>query len=273
MVVTLTSPEEKALRVRKHILDMAAQGGCFVGAAFSCVEILVYLYNSFLRIDNRNFKSPTRDYLLMSKGHAVPALYGTLIETGLLEKSRLKQNPKPGEGRLYWHPDRRFPGVEYYSGSLGHGLPLAVGLALDCKTRGYQSRIVVLAGDGELNEGSNWEALMVARAYKLDNLLIIIDRNQYQANNKTEDLLPLEPLAEKFAAFGCSIRSINGHCFDELDCTLAEFPFEKGQASVIIANTIRGKSINAFEDKTESWFMELSEEDAKAYEKVLELPV
>jgi transketolase len=269
MTMTVTRPEEKALRVRKQILDMATKGGCFVGAAFSCVEILVCLYNSFLRIDKRNLKSPFRDYLLMSKGHAVPALYGTLIESGLLEKSQLKQNPGPGEGRLYWHPDRRFPGVEFYSGSLGHGLPLAVGLALDCKLRSYQSRIVVLAGDGELNEGSNWEALMVARAYKLDNLLIIIDRNQYQANCKTEDLLPLEPLADKFTAFGCSIRSINGHCFNDLECTFAEFPFARGQASVIIANTVRGRGIADFEDKTDSWFMELSESDADALQKVL----
>jgi transketolase len=263
------SLEEKALRVRKQIIEMATQGGCFLGAAFSCVEILVFLYDSFLRIDNRNLKSLTRDYLIMSKGHAVPALYGTLIETGLLAKSQLHLNPKPGEGRLYWHPDRRFPGVEFYSGSLGHGLPLAVGLALDCKLRGYQSRIVVLAGDGELNEGSNWEALMVARAYKLENLLIIIDRNQYQANCKTEDLLPLEPLADKFTAFGCSIRSINGHSFDELNCALAEFPFARGQASVIIANTIRGRGIVDFEDRADSWFMELSESDADALEKVL----
>jgi len=110
---------------------------------------------------------------------------------------------------------------------------------------------------------------MVARAYKLENLLIIIDRNQYQANCKTEDLLPLEPLADKFTAFGCSIRSINGHSFDELNCALAEFPFARGQASVIIANTIRGRGIVDFEDRADSWFMELSESDADALEKVL----
>ncbi len=267
MTITALSLDDRARRVREHVLDMAAKGGCFVGAAFSCVDILVCLYDSFLKIDNKNFKNLNRDYLLLSKGHGVAALYGTMIETGLLEKSSLKPtlSANPGEGRLYLHPDRRLPGVEFFSGSLGHGLPLAVGLALDCKLRGYSSRVVVLTGDGELNEGSNWEALMVAKAYKLDNLLIIVDRNHFQANCRTEDLIPLEPLADKFNAFGCSTRTINGHCFEEIQNTLKDIPFYTDQASVIIAETIRGKGIAKFENRAESWFMELTESQSETY--------
>jgi transketolase len=269
MNITEQSLDDKARRVREHVLDMAARGGSFVGAAFSCVDILVCLYDSFLRIDHKNLKNLNRDYLLLSKGHAVAALYGTLIETGLLEKSSLTLSAKPGEGRLYLHPDRRLPGIEFFSGSLGHGLPLAVGMALDSKLRGYPSRVVVLSGDGELNEGSNWEALMVAKAYKLDNLLVIIDRNHFQANSRTEDLIPLEPLADKFRAFGCSTRTINGHSFEDINNTLSDIPFSIGQASVIIAETIRGKGIPSFEDRTESWFMELTESESETYKASL----
>jgi transketolase len=265
MPIATSTLQEKAGKVRRHIFDMAVGEGCFVGAALSCVEILLVLYECFLRVDPTNLRNPARDYLVMSKGHAVPALYGALIETGLLEKRLLKRNVGPDEGRLYWHPDRRLPGVEFFSGSLGHGLPLAVGLALDCKLRGYKSRVVVLTGDGELNEGSNWEALLVARAYKLDNLLIIVDRNGYQANSKTEDLIPLEPLAKKFSAFGCVVNAIDGHSFKEIKETLAEFPFSKGQPGVIIANTLRGKGIEEFENNPDYWFVQLTAEKAEKY--------
>lgn len=265
MLTSVNSLEEKASRVRKHVLDMAKDGGCFVGASFSCVEILVFLYERFLCINEEQLYNPCRDYLIMSKGHAVPALYGTLHEKGILKIEELKKEAAPSQGRLYLHPDRRLPGIEFYSGSLGHGLPLAVGLALDCKLRGYKNRIVVLTGDGELNEGSNWEALLVAKAYNLDNLLIVIDRNQFQANCKTEDLIPLEPLYMKFESFGCAVKETDGHNFTELENTLLDFPFAFEKPGVLIARTIRGKGISELEGIPDSWFLNLNSDQVLRY--------
>lgn len=253
--------EERAYQVRRQILYMAARGGCYVGAAFSCVELLVYLYSSFLRISPSLLDNPGRDYFFLSKGHAVPALYGTLREVGLLEKGALTHYLKPGS-KLYWHPNRELPGVESYSGSLGHGLPLAVGAALDCKLHGSKSRVVVLTGDGELNEGSNWEACLVAKAYQLDNLMIIVDRNRIQANERTEALLPLEPLVEKFSAFGCAVVRASGHSFPALEDVFSRFPLETGKASVIVADTVRGKGLPHLEDRVEGWFLNLDREKA-----------
>lgn len=262
--------EENAYKVRKHVLDMAKDGGCFVGAAFSCVDILVYLYDRFLSVSRDQLHSFSRDYLIMSKGHAVPALYGTLIEKGILLKDQLNHEAGPCEGRLYLHPDRRLPGVEFYSGSLGHGLPLAVGLAMDCKFRGYKNRIVVLTGDGELNEGSNWEALLVAKAYKLDNLLVIIDRNQFQANCKTEALIPLEPLYMKLESFGCAVKEADGHSFTELENALADFPFAAGKPGALIARTLRGKGVSEWEDIPDSWFLSLDDSQVLTYKDELQ---
>lgn len=177
-----------ALRVREHIIRLATNGGCFIGASLSCVDLLVYLYTQYLNIHQENLADPQRDYLFLSKGHDVPALYGLFVELGWLAPERL-QNHLQTNDDIYWHPNQAIPGVEFHSGSLGHLLPVAVGVALDCKLRGQNNRVVVMTGDGELNEGSNWEALLVARAYQLNNLTVIVDRNRFQANMATESLI------------------------------------------------------------------------------------
>src|ERR1700756_2909005 len=182
-----------------------------------------------------------RDYLFLSKGHDVPALYGTFVEMGLLAPERLGNHLSTGDS-IYWHPNRNIPGVEFHSGSLGHLPSVAAGVALDCKLRGGDNRIVVITGDGELNEGSVWETILVANAYQLDNLTIVVDRNQFQANIRTEDLIPLEPLQDKFKAFGCAVQRIDGH-----DLTALEGAFNgvtsQGKVNVIIADTVRGKGL------------------------------
>ncbi len=245
--------EKRALKVREHIINMATDGGCFIGASLSCVEILVYLYSGFLNLSKNNLKSANRDFFFLSKGHDVPALYGTFAEIGFIENARLKNHLKTNDD-IYWHPNTKIPGVEFHSGSLGHLISVAAGVALDCKLRRSQNKIIVLLGDGELNEGSIWEALLVINAYKLDNLLIIIDRNQFQANARTEEIIPLEPLDRKFESFGCSVKSINGHDFKEIDEVLKLFPFENNRASVIISDTIRGKGLPSLEAKADRWF-------------------
>jgi transketolase len=242
-----------ALKVREHIISMSVGGGCFIGASLSCVELMVYLYAEFLQIDKNNLSDPERDYLFLSKGHDVPALYGTLAELGFIDNKRLENHLKTNDS-VYWHPNRSRPGVEFHAGSLGHLPAVAAGVAYDCKIKNQQNRIVVITGDGELNEGSVWEALLVANAYGLNNLTIIVDRNQFQANIRTEDLIPLEPLADKFEAFGCHVTRIDGHDFDAIEKALKSLPYSNHKINVVIADTVRGKGLPSIEARADRWF-------------------
>ena len=238
-----------ALKVREHIIRLSQDGGCFIGASLSCVEVLVYCYARVIRGDKDD---PQRDYLFLSKGHDVPALYGTFVEMGFLEASRLGNHLSPADS-IYWHPNRSIPGVEFHSGSLGHLPAVAAGVALDCKIRGGDNRVVVITGDGELNEGSVWETILVANAYGLDNLVLVVDRNQFQANIRTEDLIPLEPLQDKFEAFGCAVERIDGHDFGQLERAFANI-LPRGKVNVIIADTVRGKGLPSIEARADRWF-------------------
>lgn len=249
-----------ALRVREHIIGMSTDGGCFVGASLSATDLMVYLYNDFLNISKENLYDPNRDYLFLSKGHDVPALYGTLVEMGILEANRL-QNHLSTSDNIYWHPNTKIPGIEFHSGSLGHLPAVSLGVALDCKIRGTENKIVCILGDGELNEGSCWEAVLVANAYKLDNLIFVIDRNQFQANVATEDLIPLEPLADKFKAFGANVQRIDGHNFQDLEEAFLAIADQKGKLNVIIADTVRGKGLPSIEARADRWFCNFSENE------------
>lgn len=255
--------EEIALRVREHIVRLSTDGGCFTGASLSCADLIVYLYTRFLNVGPENFAAPDRDYLFLSKGHDVPALYGTFVELGWLKPERLRNHLKTNDF-IYWHPNRNIPGIEFHSGSLGHLPAVAIGVALDCKMRGLDNRIVVITGDGELDEGSVWEALLVAQAYKLDNLLFIVDRNHFQANIRTEELIPLEPLAPKFEAFGCTTKRVNGHDFSALDDALQQVPFASGRPSVLIADTVRGRGLPSIQERADRWFCNFSHEEVEA---------
>jgi transketolase len=259
---TLTPLEEMALRVRERVLRLAVGGGCFVGSALSCVDLLVYLYGRLLNVTAENLDDPARDYLFLSKGHAVPALYATLVEAGLLQPERLENHLQVHDS-IYLHPNPCIPGVEFHAGSLGHLLPVAVGVALECKIRGQSvtpanNRVVVVTGDGELNEGTNWEACLVAAAHHLDNLVIVVDRNHFQANERTEALVPLEPLEAKFEAFGCRTARINGHSFEEMDRVSASLPLSRGRPSVVIADTVRGQGVPSLQERADRWFVKLT---------------
>jgi len=254
------SLEALALRVREHILRMASGGGCFVGASLSCADLLVYLYSRVLRVEPAHVGDPRRDYLFLSKGHDVPALYATLAELGFFDRGRLANHLKAGD-HLYWHPNRHIPGVEFHSGSLGHLLSVGVGVAYEARLAGDPSRIVVLLGDGELDEGSVWEALLVARAQLLSNLVLVVDRNGIQANMRTEELTPLEPLAQKFEAFGCAVRCADGHDFDALEEAFRGLPVAREVPSVVIARTVRGKGVPSIEDRVDRWFCDFTAEE------------
>ena len=246
--------EEFALRVREHIVRMSTNGGCFIGASLSCTDLLVYLYRRVLSIAPDRLSDPERDYLLLSKGHDVPALYGTLAEMGYFDSTRLASHLKTHDA-FYWHPNRAIPGIEFHSGSLGHLLSVGIGIALDIQLRKGSNRVFVVAGDGELNEGSMWEGILVAAAQRLGNLLLIVDRNQFQANVRTEDLNPLEPLESKFKAFGWRVRRIDGHRFEEMEPAFADLLDGEGQPSVLIADTVRGKGLPSIEGRADRWFV------------------
>ena len=238
----MRGPEEAlALRVRERIVRLSAGGGCFLGASLSCADLLVALYTGFLRVSRETLRDPSRDVLLLSKGHDVPALYALFAELGILDPWRLDNHLSPADS-IYWHPNRTVPGVEFHSGSLGHLLSVGIGVALDARLSGLPTRVVVVAGDGELNEGSMWEGLLVASALRLENLLLVVDRNGFQANVRTEDLVPLEPLEEKLRAFGCGVVRCDGHSFPALSEALSAFPYRRGRPSALFGPTLRSKA-------------------------------
>lgn len=261
-IYTNAEMEATALNVREHIVRMSTDGGCFTGASLSAVDLIVYLYTNFLNINADNLDDPNRDYLFLSKGHDVPALYGTFVELGLMDKSRL-QNHLSVNDHIYWHPNTKIPGIEFHSGSLGHLPSVAIGVAMDIKLRGGNNKVVCILGDGELNEGTCWEAVLVANAYKLDNLIFVVDRNHFQANMRTEDLIPLEPLADKFAAFGAAVKRINGHDFSQLAGAFSAYPFQKDKLNVVIADTVRGKGLPSIQERADRWFCNFSSDEVQ----------
>lgn len=255
--------EALALRVREHVVRMATDGGCFIGASLSCADLLAYLYARVLRVTPSSLDDPDRDVLLLSKGHDVPALYGTLAELGFFPKERLANHLKTCD-HLYWHPNRNVPGVEFHSGSLGHLLSVGIGIALDARMRRSPARVFVVLGDGELDEGSVWEALLVAHAHGLDNLVAVVDRNQFQANVETEKLVPLEPLEHKFRAFGAAAMTIDGHSFADLERAFATLPRIEGKPTAIIAKTVRGKGLPSIEARADRWFVDFTKDEIAA---------
>ncbi len=260
--------EAIAFKVREHIIRMSTDGGCFTGASLSCTDLIVYLYSNFLNLNNNNLKDPNRDYLFLSKGHDVPALYGTFAELGIVETERLKNHLKTND-YIYWHPNTNIPGIEYHSGSLGHLLSVAMGVAKDCKMKNQINKIVVILGDGELNEGSIWEGLLVASALKLNNLIAVVDRNEFQANIRTEELIPVEPLSAKFEAFGWQTYKCNGNDFSDLEKTFSSLPSQPEKPQIIIASTIRGKGLPSIESRADRWFCNFTHNEVEQLLKEL----
>ncbi len=221
------------------------------GGDLSAADILVTLYFGVLRVDPEHPDAPLRDRFIMSKGHCSGALYATLAMRGFFPEDELADYMAP-LSRLNGHPNRtELPGVEANTGPLGHGLPIAVGAALAAKMDGAAWKTFVLTGDGELQEGSNWEAIMAAAHYGLDNLVAIVDRNGIQQGAPTESVLRLEPLAAKFRAFGWAVREADGHDCAALLDTFQAAPFEAGRPSCVIARTTKGKGVSFIENRAE----------------------
>lgn len=239
----------KSVQYRKKILEIIhrAKAG-HTGGSLSCIDILNVLYNHVMNVSPENFSDPNRDRYIQSKGHSVEALYTILADRGFFSVEALNTLGQYGSWFI-GHPTRKVPGIEHNTGALGHGLPVSVGLALAAKTDGRSYRVFTLLGDGELTEGSNWEASMAAAHYRLDNLVVIVDRNGLQITGSTEQVMRLESLADRFKAFGYAIRVCNGNDVADLVRTFAELPFELGKPSLIIANTIKGKGVSFIENQ------------------------
>ena len=241
--------KEKAKEVRKMILYMLYKcKGPHIGSSFSIVEILVALYFKGLSISPKKYQDKNRDRFILSKGHACPALYATLFLRGFISKKVLDGFSVDG-GTLEQHPTRNHRwGIEVSTGSLGHGLSIGAGMAVAGKADKRKYRVFVLLGDGEINEGSIWEAAMFASHNKLDNLIAIIDLNKIQALGNTEEVINMEPLAEKWRSFGWAVREIDGHNFKDILNVLEKIPFQRKKPSVIIANTTKGKGVSFMEN-------------------------
>lgn len=247
-----------AHRVREHILAIAANPeGAHVGGSLSIADILTVLYFDVMNLRPENPHWEERDYFILSKGHASAALYSVLAEKGFLPTDELDQYARAGS-RLAGHPLASVPGVEFPTGSLGHGLSLGAGLALAAKRDHRPNRAFVLLGDGELQEGSVWEAVMAAAQYGLDNLVAIVDRNGLQISGPTEQRMRLEPLAERWAAFGWHVRNIDGHDLEQLTRAFTEIPAAKGRPSVLIAHTIKGRGVSFLEGRKKAHYVTLS---------------
>lgn len=225
----------------------------------SSTDILTVLYFAVLRVRPEDPGWPDRDHFILSKGHASAALYATLAARGYFPLEELSTYGRPGS-RLAGHPLRGVPGVEFPTGSLGHGLPLAVGSALAARMDGRPSRAFVLLGDGELQEGSVWEAAMSAAHFGLDNLVAIVDRNGMQITGPTEQCMRLEPLADRWRSFGWAVAEVDGHDLKALVRTLTSVPLEVGSPTVCIAHTIKGRGVKFMEGRKKSHYATLTPE-------------
>lgn len=238
--------EELAWLIRRHGIEMThLSGGSHIGAILSVADIVAVLYSNILRYDTNNPKWEERDRIIFSKGHAGAAIYAALAESGFFNVEELKTHYQNGS-RLSGHVSHYLPGIDLSTGSLGHGLPVATGMAYAAKKENKNHRVFCILGDGECNEGSVWEAVMFANQYELNNLVAIVDRNKMQSLDFCENTIKLDPLKNKFENFGWNVIEIDGHNHNELTKSLEKSDTSK--PTMIIANTTKGKGISFMEN-------------------------
>ena len=244
------SVRELARRIRKNAILMTSKGNAsHIGSSLSATDLLAVLYGRILRFNPEQPAWPDRDRFILSKGHGCAALYSVLAECGFFPQDWLGTYYQNG-GYLSGHVTHRgVPGVELSTGSLGHGLPVGIGLALAAKRDGKSHRVFVVLSDGECDEGSNWEGALFAPNHRLDNLTVVVDYNKIQSLGNVKDVLDLDPLADKWRAFGWATHELDGHDLNALETTLSSVPFETGRPSCIIAHTIKGKGVSFMENK------------------------
>lgn len=264
--------------VRLDILKMSfAAQSAHAGGAYSCVEILVALYWNILHIFPKNSQHPNRDRLIFSKGHDAKALFAVLARRGFFNPKILLGYEKDG-GKLHGHSTRGMPGVETSNGSLGHGLPMSVGMAYALKkllvgpsSKVKKTRVFTIISDGECDEGTTWESALYAVHHKLDNLTVIIDYNKLQGYGTVNEILALEPLARKWESFGWVVHEVNGHDIHSLIALLKKLPFKKNTPSLVIAHTIKGLGgVEHYVNQVASQYKPPTKEEFKKTKKTLE---
>lgn len=253
--------------LRKDVVDMILSGkGGHIGGDMSMMDILVTLYFKVMNISPENQRDPNRDRFILSKGHSVETLYAVLAKKGFFPIEEVIETFSKFGSPYIGHPNNKLPGIEMNSGSLGHGLPVAVGMALAGKMDRRDYRVYTVMGDGELAEGSVWEGVMSASHYHLDNLCAVVDRNRLQISGSTEDVMHHDDLAARFGAFGWHVIQADGHDYDALAAAFEEAAAAKGQPSVLIANTVKGCGSAIMENKA-GWHHHLPNQEE--YEQIV----
>lgn len=261
-----------AKRIRGTLVEMSHRtGAAHLGSALSCVDILVALYWGVLKLDPKDYNSPSRDRFILSKGHAASALYATLYFRGFYSKELLDTYAEDG-GVLGEHPiPYSIPGLEVATGSLGHGLSIGIGMALAGRIQNNNYRVYVLMSDGECNEGSVWEAALFAPAHRIENVVAIIDYNKWQATGKSNEVMALVPLKDKWRSFGWSVYETDGHDIEKLAQILKNIPDGTGRPVSVIAHTIKGKGVSFMEDDNNWHYRIPTKEELNMALKELEL--
>ena len=253
--------------LRGQTLDIImAGGGGHIGGDMSLMNTLLVLYENYLNITPDTVNDPDRDRFVLSKGHSMEAYYAVLCHKGFLDLADVTARFSKFGSSYIGHPNNKLPGIEMNSGSLGHGLPVAVGMALAGKMDGRPYRVYTVMGDGELAEGSVWEGAMSASHYRLDNLCAVVDRNRLQISGSTEDVMHHDDLEARFAAFGWHVIQVDGHDYDALSAAFEEAKSTKGQPTVLIANTVKGYGSAIMENKA-GWHHHLPNQEE--YEQII----
>lgn len=257
----------KAYELRKHVVDivMAGKGG-HIGGDMSVIDILVTLYFDQMNISPENQNDPNRDLFVLSKGHSVEAYYAVLAEKGFFPYEEVLEKFSKFGSPFIGHPNNKLPGIEMNSGSLGHGLPVSIGMALACRMDHRPNRVYVVMGDGELAEGSVWEGAMAGGNFGLDNLCAIVDRNRLQISGCTEDVMKQDVQEERWASFGWHVISVDGNDCRQLHDAFEEAKAVKGKPTVIIANTVKGCGSSVMENKA-NWHHKVPTQDE--YEQIM----
>ncbi len=252
--------EQQAASIRRQIIELATEHVCHPGGALSVTDLMAALYFHVLKIDPTDPGWRDRDYLILSKGHAVLALYAALAERGFFPIETLKTFEHKGS-MLAGHPTLKVPGVEVATGSLGHGLPIGMGIAAACRVEGAPNRVFVVMGDGEMQEGSVWEAALAAPRFELDNLIAIVDENRFQASNAVDKIIPVAPLADKWRSFRWDVVEIDGNDMSQVVAALERAP-EPGRPRAVIAHTVKGKGVPCIENTPRAHYTRLTPEEA-----------
>jgi len=243
---------KEAKEIRKQIFSIIVSANAsHIASSYSIVEILVYLYERVLKIDPKKPTDFNRDRFILSKGWGISALYSILYKKGFIDKKLLDTYCQDGSKMIGIATRNGVPGIEATTGSMGHGLPIAVGMAKALKLKNSNAKVYVIISDGEMDEGSTWEGILLAAHHKLDNLTVIVDYNKWQSFGRTNEVLNLEPLTDKWKAFNWNVCEVDGHSFPQIHKAFESLKMVKKQPKVIIAHTVKGKGLSIIEDKND----------------------